>query len=93
VWQQYCTEPCDGSTGDGNYELLVLEVLTFVVQLRDAEPGALVPQPLEQQGPNRRQRIQRARLRLYSAWRPVADDEWLDCILPTLESLSRETAW
>lgn len=88
VWLQYRTDRPSGSIGDGSYELLVLEVLTFIVQLWDTDASAItsVPRLLEQRGPNRRQRIQRARLRLYSAWQPGSDDEWLDCILPTLES-------
>lgn len=91
VWWQYSTDAADGSTGEGCYELLVLELLPVLTQLHDIDPQqATVPRPLEQQGPNRRQRIQRARLRLYSAWQPGPDHEWRECILPMLEALSSE---
>jgi hypothetical protein len=74
----------------GLYELFVLEVVGFVSELWCREPsdGLSPPAGVEQQGSNRRKRIQRARLRLFCHWKPHSNPIWAEQVLPMLMALA-----
>jgi hypothetical protein len=75
----------------GPYELFVLEIVSLVTQLWYADPSDDLqpPKPIEQQHPDRRKRIQRARFRVFCQWEPGSDHVWATQVLPTLESCAR----
>ena len=89
IWSEFRVAGSGVEQGRGIYELFLLEVLALIMQCWNIEASPqLLPPPLaERQRQSRRKRIQRARLRVLTAWQPDSCEHWQNVRLPRLLQL------